>query len=248
MRFEADALSAVLDEAQDYPYFIQVWGQALWDVVAASGRAVIGRSEVALAATVAKQALYRRRVDEIKLGGMQTAIAEMVFEIEKDGGADNLSLPTAANRIVARSGGDAVTVEERLLHTDFLWEADFGEREYGIPNLADHVRRMVVRDTVKAVAKSGVSAELEKLLKILPDGDLVATEEELVDEIAVNGQSGRDVENALRKLRKIGLLIPEVDEEDYLKVCAPLMSRRVLAEVEKMKAPDGRHRATPNQE
>ncbi len=248
VRFEADALSAVLDEAQDYPYFIQVWGRALWDVVAASGRAVIGRSEVALAATAAtqaRQALYRRRVDEIKLGGMQTAIAEMVFEIERDGGADNLSLPTAAGRIVARSGGNAVTVEERLLHTGFLWEADFGEWEYGIPSLADHVRRMAVQDTVKAVARSGVSAELEKLLEILPNPQF-ATETELLEDLAMNGQSERDAKAALNELQNIGLLLPVGDREGNFKVYAPLLSRRVLVEMEKMKITDGHHRATPN--
>ncbi len=42
VRFEDQALSAILDETQGYPYFIQIWGKALWNTVAESGSACIG--------------------------------------------------------------------------------------------------------------------------------------------------------------------------------------------------------------
>ncbi len=245
VRFEAGALSAVLDQAQDYPYFIQVWGRALWDVVAASGRAVIGRSEVALAATAAeqvRQSLYRRRMDEIKLGGMQTAIAEMVFEIERNGGADGLRLGKAAERIAARSGGDAVTIEERLLHTGFLWEADFGEWEYGIPSLADHARKMAMKNIVAAIAESSVDAVLVKLMEILP-GRRRATEEQLKKALAVDVRNDEEVDIALEELQSLGLLIPS-PKAGHLQIGAPLLVERVLAEMGMVRDTDtgGQHR------
>ena len=45
--FDEAALRRVLDESQCYPYFIQLWGAALWDAAAQHGRTVIAEAVVA---------------------------------------------------------------------------------------------------------------------------------------------------------------------------------------------------------
>ncbi len=245
--FEDDALSAILDQAQGYPYFIQVWGRALWNLIANSSSTSIGLSEVAVATAAAervRQELYGRRVNEFDSGGMQNAIAEMVFEIERNGDADGLRLGRAASRIVALAGGDVSQVEERLLHTGFLWQPEMGKWDYGIPSLADHIRKLAVKNNMAAIAESGVGTVLAKLLEILPN-QKSATEEELLEKLAENGRSEWDVKDALRKLQKIGLLIPEESEQSHLQICAPLLSRRALAELKAMKSTESHHRMTP---
>ncbi len=44
-------LATVIDESQHYPYFVQVWGEALWDAVSAAAAPVVTAGTVEKAAS-----------------------------------------------------------------------------------------------------------------------------------------------------------------------------------------------------
>ena len=71
--FENSALASVLDDSQGYPYFLQLFGAALWDAVAASGKTMIRDTLVAEAAKTFDQGrstYYHHRRNELERAGL----------------------------------------------------------------------------------------------------------------------------------------------------------------------------------
>ncbi len=144
---------------------------------------------------------------EIRTGGMLAAAVEMAFEIAKHGHANGFSLEMAANRAAA-GGGDAAAIEEKLLHTGFLWAAKPDEWEYGIPSLADHVRRTAVEGCAAMLGNEGagrLAAVADRLRK-----QSAATSAELCSALTARTAetNDRQAEAHIDALCKLGLLIP----------------------------------------
>ena len=71
--FEDSALARVLDDSQCYPYFLQLFGAALWDAVAASGKTTIRNTLAAEAAATFDQGrstYYHHRRHELERAGL----------------------------------------------------------------------------------------------------------------------------------------------------------------------------------
>ena len=67
--FAEAALRRVLDESQCYPYFIQLWGAALWDAAAQQGGTLIDETVVARASRafdLERSTYYEHRRDELE--------------------------------------------------------------------------------------------------------------------------------------------------------------------------------------
>ncbi len=67
--FEDTALRRVLDDSQCYPYFIQLWGAALWDTAVQNGKTRIDETVVeqaSLAFDPKKNTYYEHRRDELE--------------------------------------------------------------------------------------------------------------------------------------------------------------------------------------
>ncbi len=222
--FEDRALSAVLDEAQGYPYFIQLWGEALWNTVAGSGVARIGMPQVEAAAAAADEArrrLYRRRTAEMFSSGILIPAAETVLEIGKGRRPTALNFEWTADRIAAAGDGDRAAARRSLLHTGFIWEAESGEWEYGIPSLAGHVVEAAALSCTPDAAVSPSLAATVRLLK----AEETATPEALTRAMAAAG-AGNKAARYLRILQRQGILVAE--EDGQFALAAPLLTEQVL--------------------
>ncbi len=222
--FEDRALSAVLDEAQGYPYFIQLWGEALWNTVAGSGAARIGMPQVEAAAAAAdrvRQELYSGRADEMFRAGALIPAAETALEIGKGRHPTALNFNWTADRIAARGDGDRTAARRSLLHTGFIWEAEPGEWEYGIPSLAGHVVEAAVLSCIPEAAVSPSLAAAARLLK----AEGAATPEALTRALAAAGADGLAADY-LSVLCQQGLFIAK--EDGKFRLAAPLLAEQVL--------------------
>ncbi len=224
-RFEDRALSAVLDETQGYPYFIQLWGEAIWNTVAESGVSSIGMPQVETAAAAAgqrRQRLYSRRIGEMLRMGMLVPVAETALEIRRGRRRPNeFDLMRTADRIEAAGGGDWNAASRALLHTGFIWDEEPDKWEYGIPSLADHVVQAAAGRCADNAAAGPSLAAAARLLKAKE----TATPENLIQTMAAAG-AGNKAASHLKILQRQGILVAEEDEKFVL--AAPLLAEQVL--------------------
>ena len=97
---DSDALDAIIDHSQRYPYFIQLWGDAVWKLCAASSMDSITADVVAAAApgVVASIAdYYQSRYRELRAEGLLEAAAAVapLFSARVDAAASEQELETA---------------------------------------------------------------------------------------------------------------------------------------------------------
>ena len=104
-----DALDAVVEYSQRYPYFIQLWGDALWKQHAATGTtpittAAVVAAQPAVAANVTDY--YQSRYRELRADGLLTAALAVarLFQAHMDATATEQELDTA----LAHAGIDDV--------------------------------------------------------------------------------------------------------------------------------------------
>ncbi len=220
--FEDRALSAVLDEAQGYPYFVQLWGEALWNTVAESGVARIGMPQVEAAAAAvdeARQRLYRRRTAEMFSSGILIPAAETALEIGKGQRPTALNFKWTADRIAG--DGDRAAARRSLLHTGFIWETKSGEWEYGIPSLAGHV---VEAAALSCTPEAAVSPSLAAAVRLLK-ARRTATPEALTRAMAAAGADDLAADY-LSMFCQQGLLTTK--KGGKLTLAAPLLAEQVL--------------------
>ena len=122
---DADALDAVIEHSQCYPYFIQLWGDALWKQLAATGATRIDAATVASARpNVVAQVTdyYRSRYNELRAEGMLAAAMAVarIFQARMDATAQEHELDTAlaeaGNRGRSRAAPRAPSSESLGLH------------------------------------------------------------------------------------------------------------------------------------
>ena len=146
VRFSDEVVEHVLEDAQDYPYFIQLWGKSLWDVLKTSPNRhpdmeVVTSAQVAV--NKRRSQLYSRRMEELNNANIWVLVAEMAWRLGEAGqpSADDLELAIQHLEPGLPLGKDRSDVKKKLLHTGFIWQPDIGIWEYGIPSLASHVRK-----------------------------------------------------------------------------------------------------------
>ena len=144
---DAGALDTVAEDSQRYPYFIQLWGDALWNRHLATGAARLTAAYVADARPeVSAQVTnyYQRRYRELEAGGLLPAAVALapVFQAGADAAASDHDVDTA----LAATGADTATrlaAREALHRLGYVWQPP-GQLppvawSAGIPSLMAHV-------------------------------------------------------------------------------------------------------------
>ena len=159
---ESDALATAAEHSQCYPYFIQLWGDALWKQHLATGVNRLGCVHVAAAMPqVAAEVTnyYQVRYAELEAAGLVAAAAAVapLFQGGSDDGASNQAVDDA----LAAAGIDAeeerYQAREALNDLGYIWRPP-GQLppvvwRAGIPSLMAHVlahapkRRALERET-----------------------------------------------------------------------------------------------------
>ena len=144
---DAGALDTVAEDSQRYPYFIQLWGDALWERHLATGATRLTAAHVAEARPeVAIQVTnyYQRRYRELEAGGLLPAAVALapVFRAGADATASDHDVDAA----LAATGADAaarLAAREALHRLGYVWcppgQLPPVTWSAGIPSLMTHV-------------------------------------------------------------------------------------------------------------
>ena len=142
-----DAVAAVIEDSQRYPYFIQLWGDALWQQRLATGatrltatHAETARSDVAVRVTD----YYQERYRELETHGLLPAAVATAPLFRA--GADATASDHAIDAALAATGTDAaarLAARESLHRLGYIWSPP-GQLPpvtwvAGIPSLMTHV-------------------------------------------------------------------------------------------------------------
>ena len=123
---DEDALSAVVEHSQRYPYFIQLWGDALWKQHAATGATTITAAVVAaarpnVAASVSDY--YQSRYRELRAQGLRTAaiaVAEL-FQARADATAQEQELDAALAAAGIEDAAERIATLDGLNRLGYVW-------------------------------------------------------------------------------------------------------------------------------
>lgn len=131
--FAPDAIGHAVAASGSYPYFIQLWGEALTRNVHEGTRITLDETAQADHLVTSKQtAFYARRRDELRRQGLLDAACEVqaLFAARSRRRADEDSVVCASGSEEAFSG---------LVRLGYVWEAAAAEYVPGIPSLMDYV-------------------------------------------------------------------------------------------------------------
>ena len=136
---DADAISELARAADDYPYFLQLYGAAAWDAMRATGARVIRPEHVtaAIEATRApRRKYYRERYDEFrKANALPLARAVALAFNETDRPMTDAKL----DALLARHAGDPAETLSMLSAKGFVWQDDNDHWTPGIPSLMEYM-------------------------------------------------------------------------------------------------------------
>ena len=124
VRIEAKALEAVVEDSQCYPYFIQLWGDALWGNHLATGASELTAETVAAAkpkvdAWVADY--YQSRYQELRAGGLTSAAVAVAPLFRENAAASEQELDAALAASGAEDADERFATLERLNRLGYVW-------------------------------------------------------------------------------------------------------------------------------
>ena len=145
---EADALDAVVEHTQRYAYFVQLWGEALWDQHLATGarRLTAAHAEAVRPAVEARTtAYYQRRFRELEAQSLLPAAAAVAAAFQD--GQESTATDQDVDAALATTGMDAparFAAREGLDRLGYIW-CPPGQLppvvwQPGIPSLMQYVR------------------------------------------------------------------------------------------------------------
>ena len=139
------ALAYVVTESQSYPYFIQLWGDALWQRHLTAGPATIGAEFAAAvqpAVEVQAANYYQRRFVELEAEDLAPAAAAVAQLFEHHATASDQDMHTALAK-VGIDAGKRYAVREALNRLGYVWRPPNQQAPFrwhpGIPPLMAHV-------------------------------------------------------------------------------------------------------------
>ena len=144
--FDEAALRHVLDESQCYPYFIQLWGAALWDAATQQGRTRIDEAVVARASRafdLERRTYYEHRRDELERRDLLEVASSVADAFaERVTLAQNTLNAVIAGALNLGSTPEIVQCRDRLAMVGYVWKPPgAGDRWHpGIPSLMRYVR------------------------------------------------------------------------------------------------------------
>ena len=145
---DADTLAHVVAQSQCYPYFIQLWGDALWQRHLASGAPAIAREDAeAVQPTVAARVAnyHQRRFAELESEGLVPVAAAVArLFVESDAVAvSNQDVDAALAASGIDDAGERYAKREALNRLGYVWRPPYQQAPFrwhaGIPSLMTHV-------------------------------------------------------------------------------------------------------------
>ena len=144
----ADALASAVEHSQRYPYFVQLWGHALWRQHVTTGAARLAAAHAAAArgeVSVRVAEYYQTRYRELEAEGLLAAAVAVAPAFQ--GGADAEATDRGVDRALADGGvGDArarLTMREGLNRLGYIWcppgQLSPVRWRAGIPSLTTYV-------------------------------------------------------------------------------------------------------------
>lgn len=150
IQFDKNALAAVVEDSQQYPYFIQLWGDALCHAMAESESYHIDAATIEATRPkfeTSKAAYYGDRYMEIEEHDLLEAADAVAGVFE---GQDTVRFRRLKNRLMADtrvSGTEARTLLNRMAKLGYIWQPGGTQVcEPGIPSLMDHVKAELAVD------------------------------------------------------------------------------------------------------
>ena len=122
---DADALDVVIEQSQCYAYFVQLWGEALWNQRLATGEAQLNTDHVEAAGPAVEKRTTeycQRRYRELEAGRLLIA-AETVAPLLQDG-TDATATDRDIDAALAATGMDAaarLAAREDLNRLGYIW-------------------------------------------------------------------------------------------------------------------------------
>ena len=154
---DEDALDAVIENSQHYPYFIQLWGDALWQEHLANRNARLTTVEIAavrdaVATRVADY--YEGRYQELASAGLLATAAAVapLFQGSVDATATNQDIDSALLSIGIEDAVDRFTACAELSRLSYVWcppnQLPPLVWSAGIPSLTTYVLERVTESAV----------------------------------------------------------------------------------------------------
>ena len=146
-----DGLGKVVEECQRYPYFVQLWGEALWQQRLTTGATTLTDGHVdavrgQVAARVAEY--YQDHLRELEAGGLLEAAAAVAPLFQRH--ADATATDHEIDAVLAPAGVDAaarLAAREELNRLGYIWRPPGQPPPItwcaSIPSLMTHVRHHV---------------------------------------------------------------------------------------------------------
>ena len=146
----ASALADVVAASQCYPYFVQLWGAALWR---ARGRTPIDRQAVAKAAPGVEEdqsAYYQDRFQELERGEFLDVAARLANAFRGRSTLPQSTLNAAIAEALPSSAAatpDVLRCRDQLTDLGYVWNPPAADDGWypGIPSLMEYVRERVAR-------------------------------------------------------------------------------------------------------
>ena len=238
--FDGHARQTVLQETENYPYFIQLWGSALWNVMVRKGVTHVGTVEVKEARRTfdeVRLSLYYHRIKELEGEGMLVPVAEMVFRIGEGGKPSALEVEAAIQQISQTL--DKSEAEEKLLHTGFVWREGIDNWQFGIPSLATHVRKETVSMVLIQIELENALPSLRKVHSCFKHASplpISYLEENLR---TVMNETYQEIlaELHLATFSRMGLIAPDPDHsKKHILLATPLLTEAVIEEADRLES------------
>ena len=148
LAIDADALNEVVAHSQAYPYFIRIWGDALWQRLLETGATTVTAQTVevrqsAVAIQVANY--YQRRFAELEGEGLVAAASEIARLYRNETKASDQDIDAALASAGIEDASSRFATREALNRLGYVWRPP-GQLapvawQAGIPSLMTHVLR-----------------------------------------------------------------------------------------------------------
>ena len=136
---DADAVTELARAADDYPYFLQLYGAAAWDAVQATGAGGLRPEHVAAAidaTSVPRRKYHRERYEEFRKANALALARDVALAFAE---ADHPMTDARLNRLLARHAGDPAETLSMLNAKGFVWQDDDDHWTPGIPSLMEYM-------------------------------------------------------------------------------------------------------------
>lgn len=139
-----------MEQSHGYPFFLQLWGDAVWQQVSERDdghgvtEAVVEAAEKDF--EFRKDSYYRQRYNELRKVGLLTVARAVAEAFVEETLLDDLALEAAVKRGAgpAASPEDLREAENSLFRFGYIWQPAAETRwEPGIPSLMDFIRERV---------------------------------------------------------------------------------------------------------